>query len=111
MIPQHVCATCGEFLPHSCAALVEIMRLPCGRREIRITDREPEKQAALTTGEPVDAKEFRETAAAISDAPEGMEGRAQVLYMAGEADGFDRAAGRETGSRHDREPEHQAEAG
>jgi hypothetical protein len=48
-VPSRSCEECGEFLPHACAALVEIKQLPFGRRSIVITDRaapEPESWEA-----------------------------------------------------------------
>ena len=43
-VPRHSCGACGEFLPHACAPVVEIRRLQFGRRQITITDREPEAE-------------------------------------------------------------------
>lgn len=40
--PRRQCATCGEWLPHYCAALVTFARERfTGRRVITITDRRP----------------------------------------------------------------------
>jgi hypothetical protein len=39
MIPSRVCPVCDEFLPHYCAAIVIVRRLPFGRKEVVINDR------------------------------------------------------------------------
>ncbi len=42
-VPRHLCGDCGEFLPHTCAPVITILREKwTGRRIVSIQDRQPE---------------------------------------------------------------------
>jgi hypothetical protein len=44
-VPRHVWADCSEFLPHTCAPVITILREKwTGRRIARIQDRQPTRQ-------------------------------------------------------------------
>jgi|SoimicMinimDraft_9_1059737.scaffolds.fasta_scaffold15369_2 hypothetical protein len=43
-VPQHTCASCGEYLPHACAPEIIVRRMQFGRKLVLITDREPERE-------------------------------------------------------------------
>ncbi len=44
-VPRHVCGDCGEFLSHTCAPVITVLRERwTGRRIVRIEDRQPRRQ-------------------------------------------------------------------